>query len=76
MVPVPDLSNLDVYFDIGVELDLEQAEILDDAHYRALYREKLQRWNDFSPLKPDGRLWTGAEDMVPATVPQRARRRA
>ena len=76
MVPVPDLSNLDVYFDIGVELDLEQAEILDDAQYRALYREKLQRWNDFSPLKPDGRLWTGAEDMVPATVPQRARRRA
>jgi hypothetical protein len=76
MVPVPDLSNLDVYFDIGVELALEQTETLDDAQYRALYREKLLRWNNFSPLKPDGRLWAGTESTRTAEVSQRARRRA
>jgi hypothetical protein len=73
MTPTPDLSNLDIYFEIGVELDLENIEALDDAQYRRLYREKLTSLNAFSTLKPDARLWPGA-DCIEA--PQRARKRA
>ncbi|MDB5543104.1 MAG: domain protein component of TonB system [Hyphomicrobiales bacterium] len=73
MTPTPDLSNLHIYFEIGVELDLENIEALDDAQYRRLYREKLTSLNAFSTLKPDARLWPGA-DCIEA--PQRARKRA
>ncbi|MDB5641141.1 MAG: domain protein component of TonB system [Hyphomicrobiales bacterium] len=76
MAPTPDLTNLDVYFDIGVELDLENAETLSDADYRRVYCEKLAHWNDFSPLKTDTRLWPGADDTAALAAPQRERRRA
>ncbi|HEY1943219.1 MAG TPA: glycosyl transferase [Roseiarcus sp.] len=56
--PIPDLTNLDVYYEIGAELDLENIERLDDDAYRRLYVEKLDRWNDFSPLLPDARFWS------------------
>lgn len=56
--PVPDLTNLDVYYEIAVELDLENIEALDDAAYRNLYVEKLARWNEFSPIPADARFWT------------------
>jgi hypothetical protein len=73
MTHVPDLTNLDIYFDIGLELDLENIETLDDAQYRRLYREKLAALNAFSALKPDARLWRD-DDCIEA--PQRARKRA
>jgi predicted O-linked N-acetylglucosamine transferase (SPINDLY family) len=73
LTPVPDLTNLDIYFDIGVELDLENIEALDDAQYRRIYREKLAALHAFSPLKPDARLWPCA-DVIEA--PRRARKRA
>lgn len=57
-MPVPDLTNLDVYYEIGAELMLENHEFEDDATYRRRYREKLARWNDHSPLPFDNRLWT------------------
>jgi predicted O-linked N-acetylglucosamine transferase (SPINDLY family) len=57
--PVPDLSNLDIYAEIGAELDLENIELLDDSAYRRLYAEKLAQWNEHSPIKPDGRFWPG-----------------
>ena len=55
--PIPDLSNLDVYYEIGAELNAEPIEFMTDADYRALYRDRLTKWDDFSPIKPDGRLW-------------------
>ena len=51
--PVPDLSNLDVYYDIGAELDLEAMETLDGDTYRALYREKLADSDALSPVAND-----------------------
>lgn len=59
--PVPDLRNLDVYYDIGAELVLENMTFTDDAAYRQRYREKLSEWHDFSPIPQDNRLWTAPD---------------
>ena len=40
--PVPDLTNLDVYCEIGAALDLENIELLDDAPIGALRRQARQ----------------------------------
>ena len=55
--PVPDLRNLDVYYEIGAEIVLQNIEF-EDAHvYRERYRAKLAEWADFAPIERDGRLW-------------------
>ncbi|WP_363346011.1 glycosyl transferase [Methylocystis echinoides] len=56
-LPVPDLANLDVYYEIGAELEIERANLLDDAAYFAAYHEKLEEWSRRAPLSPDARLW-------------------
>lgn len=60
-LPMPDLRNLDVYHQIGAELDLEHIEALSDKAYAALYREKLAAWHSMYPLMPDGRFWREAK---------------
>jgi len=55
--PVPDLTNLDIYYEIGAELIQANVEFEDEAAYRQRYLEKLARWDDFSPLAHDARLW-------------------
>src|SRR5262249_31988153 len=40
-LPVPDLRNLDIYHEVGLELDVENLETLSDEDYRRLYLEKL-----------------------------------
>jgi hypothetical protein len=71
-LPVPDLRNLDIYHEIGVELDLENIETLSDEAYVALYRDKLAAWNAAYPIAPDGRLWTGVCEAVMPEVEHRA----
>ncbi|SDR56924.1 Predicted O-linked N-acetylglucosamine transferase, SPINDLY family [Rhizobiales bacterium GAS113] len=56
-LPVPDLSNLEIYNEIGLELDLENTELLSDDAYRALYRDRLADRHSIYPIRPDGRLW-------------------
>lgn len=56
-LPVPDLRNLDIYHEIGLELDLENIEALSNDDYRALYQQKLSEWNESYPIHPDSRLW-------------------
>ena len=56
-LPAPDLTNLDVYCDIGSELNLEPATAPTDEAYRARYEEKLKAWNRTYPLARDTRLW-------------------
>lgn len=56
-LPVPNLLNLDLYYEIGIELDLEQMNDVDDAAYLQAYREKLAELARRSPLVPDDRLW-------------------
>ncbi len=58
--PVPDLRNLDVYYEIGATLAARGIEFEDDAAYRARYREELIVLDDFAPLAPDARLWPAA----------------
>ena len=41
-LPKPDLRNLDIYHEIGAELDLENIEMLTEEAYAALYQEKLE----------------------------------
>jgi predicted O-linked N-acetylglucosamine transferase (SPINDLY family) len=56
-LPRPDLRNLDIYHEIGLGLDLEQIELMDDDSYRALYRQKLAEWDRADPITPDVRMW-------------------
>ncbi|WPE19122.1 glycosyl transferase [Shinella zoogloeoides] len=58
--PVPDLRNLDVYYEIGATLATRGIEFEDDTAYRARYREELIVLDDFAPLAPDARLWPAA----------------
>ena len=57
--PVPDLGNLDIYYEIGAELNAEPIEFMDARAYRALYLERLANWNEHCPITPDGRFWPG-----------------
>ncbi|MBB4006248.1 putative O-linked N-acetylglucosamine transferase (SPINDLY family) [Rhizobium taibaishanense] len=59
--PVPQLLNMDAYYEIGAEFSLENREFEDEASYRQRFHEKLVQWNSYAPLLPDGRLWTGAD---------------
>jgi hypothetical protein len=69
--PQPNLENLDAYFDIGVRLDHDAAEIGIAVDYHGLYREKLRARDLQGPMRADGRLWDGS---VPAKIaPQSTR---
>ena len=57
--PVPDLGNLDIYYEIGAELNADPIEFMDARAYRALYRDRLAKWNEHCPITPDGRFWPG-----------------
>jgi predicted O-linked N-acetylglucosamine transferase (SPINDLY family) len=59
-LPRPDLRNLDVYHEIGLELGVEEMEIYDEAAYRDVYKEKLAAWDEFYPVAEDNRMWRGA----------------
>ncbi|WP_183688325.1 glycosyl transferase [Rhizobium lusitanum] len=56
--PVPDLSNLDIYYDIGLDLVQDNIAFSDDEAYRQAYRDKLAEWHDYAPVPYDSRLWT------------------
>ncbi|SFB10147.1 Predicted O-linked N-acetylglucosamine transferase, SPINDLY family [Rhizobium sp. NFR07] len=61
-MPVPDLRNLDIYYEIGAELVLENIEFEDNAACRQRYRDKLAKWNEYEPINPDNRLWPQSPD--------------
>jgi predicted O-linked N-acetylglucosamine transferase (SPINDLY family) len=54
--PVPDLRNLDVYYEVGAELVLADIEFEDDAAYRQRFCEKLAQHDQLSPIYEDNRL--------------------
>ena len=56
-LPVPDLTNLDVYCDVGAEINLETAPAPTDDAYRSRYEDKLEAWHRTYPLPPDARFW-------------------
>ncbi|MGO4871923.1 MAG: glycosyl transferase [Roseiarcus sp.] len=55
--PVPELSNLDAYHQIGVDLAVENQSPSDAADYRLLYRDKLEACHALAPMEADSRLW-------------------
>jgi predicted O-linked N-acetylglucosamine transferase (SPINDLY family) len=56
-LPVPDLRNLDIYFDIATELNPEEMGALPDDAYARRYQERLHAWNQTYTLAADARLW-------------------
>ncbi|WP_161974127.1 glycosyl transferase [Rhizobium deserti] len=56
--PVPDLRNLDLYYEIGADLVLEDVEFENSQSYRKRYLKKLAQWHDYAPIPYDRRLWT------------------
>ena len=55
--PVPDLRNLDVYYEIGAGLLHRHTVFTDEDAYRAAYRERLEEWHAYEQIPHDGRLW-------------------
>ena len=55
-LPQPDLSNLDVYLEVGIQIKHEEIEIqtLDD--YHGWWRDALLRRHCLRPIDPDRRL--------------------
>jgi hypothetical protein len=65
-LPVPDLTNLAVYGEIGLRL-VEGRE--GESIAPELYAAELASWAAHEPLPADGRLWS----PTPAVAPRRAR---
>ena len=61
-VPRPNLANLEIYNDIGVELDQDDVEILVVADYEERYRQKLAKKSEYLHICQDVRLWTGHQE--------------
>jgi predicted O-linked N-acetylglucosamine transferase (SPINDLY family) len=57
--PVPDLSNLDAYNELGVELNVSSIQFASEKEYRAYYSEKMAARNAISAISPDSRVWKG-----------------
>ena len=71
-LPIPNLTNLDTYHEIGLDLDLENMDALNDDAYLALYRQKLEDWHSAYPIQADARLWPEAQPATPTLVAQKA----
>lgn len=63
-MPRPDLTNLEVYNDIGIALDQDNVELLTVPDYEEKYRAELARRDAFGYLPPDPRLWRGTGATV------------
>ncbi|MEO5339393.1 MAG: tetratricopeptide repeat protein [Magnetococcus sp. MYC-9] len=57
-LPRADLANLELYQEIGIELDNGGVGIATDESYRAQYRAKLLEKNRYAFIRRDSRLWT------------------
>ena len=55
-LPRPDLSNLDVYLEVGAATDHEAVEVQTRTDYKGWWRERLAQRSRFRPIAPDRRL--------------------
>jgi predicted O-linked N-acetylglucosamine transferase (SPINDLY family) len=67
-LPRPDLTNLDVYQDVGIEEDHEALEIQSIKDYQDWYRAKLARRHHRCAIGADRRLWTTAQVEAAETL--------
>ncbi|MFT4254273.1 MAG: glycosyl transferase [Caulobacter sp.] len=56
-LPVPDLSNLDAYLEIGATQTHDDFDMLSVEDHRGWWRERLARRHAHRPVPADGRLW-------------------
>jgi predicted O-linked N-acetylglucosamine transferase (SPINDLY family) len=68
-LPIPDMRNLDIYREIGLEQDFETIELLDDGAYRELYRARIADRDRLYPVFPDARMWP-ARPLAVGGLPQ------
>ncbi|MDB5455970.1 MAG: N-acetylglucosamine transferase [Caulobacter sp.] len=59
--PRPDLTNLEAYLAVGVEIDHEAVEMLTVEDYAGLYKARLAARHLARPLPADPRMWTAAD---------------
>jgi hypothetical protein len=59
-LPRPDLTNLDVYLEVGNQVDPEEVEVQSIADYRGWWHGRLARRHSFRPIAPDRRFAQGA----------------
>jgi predicted O-linked N-acetylglucosamine transferase (SPINDLY family) len=57
-LPRPDLANLDVYLDVGIEHPAETSDFTAEDAYFARWRSGLAQRDHLYPLAADSRLWT------------------
>jgi predicted O-linked N-acetylglucosamine transferase (SPINDLY family) len=74
-LPEPDLTNLEAYMAVGLEIDHEAAELMAEPAYHEIYAAGLARRRLVRPLRPDARLWTEPARAGPVeTLKPRTRR--
>jgi hypothetical protein len=56
LLPSPDLSHMDIYYDVGLELNLEGMEAVPDDVYRSRYEEKLAISRQAFPAMSESRF--------------------
>jgi hypothetical protein len=61
ILPQPDLTNLEDYFEAGLALDHDAQETGLIAEYHDVYKSALARRHRCRPLHADRRLWTRAD---------------
>ena len=64
--PRPQLTNLDVYHEIGSKLDMEAINLLPREAWLKTWRDALADYDLHTPLGEDGRLWPGAHPTLAA----------
>ena len=57
-LPQPEIVNLDVYQDVGIEEDIDLRTPLTMDEYNRRYLRRLAYRNSLYPLPNDHRLWT------------------
>lgn len=57
-LPRPDLTNLDVYLELGIEQNHDEVEVQAIKDYQAWWLAQLARRDGLRPVGPDRRLWT------------------
>nr|WP_247878859.1 O-linked N-acetylglucosamine transferase [Niveispirillum sp. SYP-B3756] len=62
-VPRPDLTNLDLYLEIGAGLDHGTVETSFIPDYEERYRAILARRNSYTPVPYDNRLWPAPDQL-------------
>ena len=67
-IPVPNLVNLNLYDEIGTDLDNDDLEMLARPDYHDLYRAQMREFNRHCPVPADTRLWTEANPKPPAAA--------